>query len=427
MSGPSRVVLVGGGYVTLHAYRVLARRLGSRLRDGSLEIVVVSADDCHSFHGFTPEVIAGDLPLSVTRTPLREACRRARFVHAAVRHVDTERRVLTLEPHVPAGEETGAATYLRYDELVVGVGSREPVATVPGLDEHGHTLRGLGQIASLAERIDALAAAARGSSVEAAEAVVVIGGGLGGTEIAAAVAARGAGRLPVVLVHSGEALTPELGATHPRLSARVETELARCGVEVVLGERVASCTASEVVLAGGRRIAASTVIGTVGAVAVRLPGLEHLPVDVRGRLITGPDLSVAPGIWAAGDAALVRHPGSGAPVPGNALWAIKGGAVLGANVARSLRGRATRRFGYRGLGMAATFGRGRGVGEIYGVPLTGWVSWIMRLAFFLRFMPLRRNAVATVRHTVSGWSAPLRTSAGATAGSPGASQRRRAA
>src|SRR5690606_1363316 len=57
MTRPLRVVLLGGGYVTLHAYRALARRLRPELRRGRVEVVVVSADDAHSFHGFTPEVV----------------------------------------------------------------------------------------------------------------------------------------------------------------------------------------------------------------------------------------------------------------------------------------------------------------------------------------------------------------------------------
>ena len=48
-----RVVLLGGGYVSLHAYGAMVRRLRGELRRGEVEIVVISADDVHSFHGFT--------------------------------------------------------------------------------------------------------------------------------------------------------------------------------------------------------------------------------------------------------------------------------------------------------------------------------------------------------------------------------------
>ena len=44
-----------------------------------------------------------------------------------------------------------------------------------------------------------------------------------------------------------------------------------------------------------------TVVGAIGQAPVALPGLEGLARDDRGRLLTRPDLSVAEGIWAAGD------------------------------------------------------------------------------------------------------------------------------
>lgn len=141
----TRVVLLGGGYVTLHAYRELTRRLGDRVRSGEVEVVVVSADDSHSFHGFTGEVLAGILPFERTRTPLAEACPLATIVHARVTRVDHRRRLVTFQP--VTGGPTGT---LCYDELVVGTGGREPAHTVPGLAEHGHLLRGPGDIEALA-------------------------------------------------------------------------------------------------------------------------------------------------------------------------------------------------------------------------------------------------------------------------------------
>ena len=83
-------------------------------------------------------------------------------------------------------------------------------------------------------------------------------------------------------------------------------------------------------------------------------------------------------------------------MPANALWAIKGGDRLGANIARAMTGRPTRPFTYRGLGRAASFGLGRSVSELYGIPFTGLTAWVLRLAFFLRFMPSRRRAAATL-------------------------------
>jgi NADH dehydrogenase len=398
-----RVVLVGGGYVTLHAYAGLMRHAGRAVRRGDVQVVVISADDAHSFHGFTGEVLAGLLPYDRTRTPLAEAMPHAHVVVGRVVAVDVDRRVVHYERDDAPDQPRGGV--LDYDDLVVGTGGREPATSVPGLAEHGFTLRSPGDIEVLADRVRE-AAAHMGPRRHT---VVVAGGGLAGVEMAAAVADLGGARLRVELVHSGNHLLPELRETQPRLAAQASRELRRLGVRVRLGVRLASVGADHAYLSDGTSLTAGTVIATIGQRPVHVPGLDDHR-DPRGRLVTRPDLSVVDHVWAAGDAACVVHPTSGSPVPANALWAIKGGEHVGRNLARSVRGRATKPFAYRGLGQAASFGFGRSVSELYGIPFTGWLAWTLRLTFFLRFMPSRRKAAQVVgdfaRHAVRGRPAP---------------------
>ena len=402
MNVRKRVVFVGGGYATLHAYQVLARHRRREIRRGHLEIVVVSADDHHSFHGFTGEVIAGVLPLAVTRASLREAMPRAAVIAGVVTQVDRERQVVTYLRVSSAG--SGQVESLRYDELVVAPGGREPVRDVPGLDEHGFTLRSPGDMRRLLARLVVLEHPSAGREPSD---LVVVGGGFAGVELAAALAARPTtvrGRR-VHLVHAGAAVLPQLREQQPSLAWRAERELDRLGVVVHCGVRVVAVGRHHVVLSDGQTLPTSLVLSTTGQRAAQLPGLETLPVDDSGRLLTTPDLAVAPGIWAAGDAARVNHPRTRTPVPANALWAIKAGDHVGRNVARSVAGRATTPFRYLGLGQAAAFGVGRGVAELYGIPLTGWVAWVTRLAFFIRFMPSQANAVETLAVLLSRRSA----------------------
>jgi NADH dehydrogenase len=420
-----RVVLVGGGYVTLHAYAGLARRLRAEIRRGDVEIVVLTADLSHSFHGFTGEVLAGILPFARTRTPLRAACPQARVVHAVVTGVDPEARTVTYTP-VTGGD----ATTITWEHLVVGAGGREPAAQVPGLAAHGFTLRAPGDIERLATRVAGLRAMPDQDRPDA----VVAGGGLAGVELAAALADAGRGVEPhsrrdggthdggahgirVHLVHAGDEILPEL-ADQPRLRRRAVAELERLGVVSHLGVRLAEVTATSARLSDGQVLPTTTVLATTGQRPVRLAGLGDDLRDLQGRLATASDLRVvgtdgepAAGgrVWAAGDAARVLHPTSGDPVPANALWAIKGGRRVGDNIALAMTGHPTRPFTYRGLGRAASFGLGRSVSELYGIPFTGLTAWVLRLAFFLRFMPSRRTAVATlvdVARAMAGHAAP---------------------
>ncbi|WP_203581510.1 NAD(P)/FAD-dependent oxidoreductase [Microbacterium hibisci] len=372
----NRVVLLGGGYVTLHVYATLARRTAAQLRSGELEIVVVSADTAHRFHGFTGELVAGMIGRDRVATPLAEAMPLARIIEGRAVSIDAARQTVSYR----RGDADQVET-LGYDHLVVGTGAREPVADVAGLAEHGHALRGPDEIAALADHL----ATVPGTPV------VVAGGGIAGVELAAAIADRGH---PVTLVHSGDRIVPEW-ADQPRLVARAAAELDRLGVRVWTGVRLTEVTPAAALLSDGSSLATATVVATTGQRPVQIPGLDPWR-DERGRLLTQPTLAVRYGVWAAGDGARVEHPVTGAPVPANALWAMKGGDHVGRAIARRLSGRSARRFTYRGLGRAASFGFGRGISELYGVPFTGAIAWMLRLGFFLRFMPSPARAAGVV-------------------------------
>jgi len=372
----TRVVLLGGGYVTLHVYATLVRRRARDVRRGDLEIVVISADRAHRFHGFTGELVAGMVDRDRLATPLSEAMPLARIIQGRAVRIDPDRRSVSYRPGDDAPIET-----LPYDELVVGTGAAEPTSEVEGLREYGLTLRGPDEIAALADHL----ATAPGSPV------VVAGGGIAGAELAAAIADRGH---PVTLVHSAPRILGEW-SDQPRLLARAESELRRLGVRVICGVRLTEVTRTVARLSDGTTLDAATVVAATGQRPVRVPGLDAWR-DERGRLRTGPTLAVTGGVWAAGDGARVAHPATGVPVPANALWAMKGGDHIGRAIARERSGHAAAPFRYPGLGRAASFGLGRGISELYGIPFTGALAWWLRLVFFLRFMPSRRRAAGVV-------------------------------
>lgn len=390
-AAPTRVVLLGGGYVSLHAYRALTRhRRGRRLM-----ITVVSADDCHTFHGFTGEVVAGLLPLEVTRTPLAAAMPRARFVHGRVVRVDLMKRVTQVQPF-----DGGPSRHISYDQLIIASGGREPLDRLPGMAEFGFTLRAPGEIERWLERLSSLVDPGHFAPGYADDRpVMIVGGGMAGVEMAAAVADRlKSCALPnlVQLCHSGPALLPGLRSEHPALARRAERDLGRLGVQVRIGLRVVGVGDGWVEFPDGTRQAVAAVLATTGQRPVVVPGLESLPRDPSGAVLTDAMLMVAPGIWAAGDAARVAHPRSGKPVAANALWAIKAGDALGRNVSAVVNGSRLHPFGYRGLGQAMSFGIGRSASELYGRPILGITGWVLRLGFFLRFMPQPSRALRVV-------------------------------
>ncbi len=174
-------------------------------------------------------------------------------------------------------------------------------------------------------------------------------------------------------------------------------ELQKWGVEIKLNSRLTEVRRNKAVLSDGTTIPARTVISTIGQRTTILSGTASLPHTENGLIVTDGFLHVRgqTNIWAGGDAAQVMHI-SGEPCPANALWAIMHGVRLGDNVGRAVQGKALRKFTYRGLGQSASLGVGKGASELYGVPLMGWVSWVLRLFFFIYFVPSRRQAVRSI-------------------------------
>jgi NADH dehydrogenase len=68
------VVLLGCGYTSVWAYRSL-RPL---VRRGEVNVTVVSPDPAHVFHGFTGELVSGELPPRAQATDVALACPGAR-------------------------------------------------------------------------------------------------------------------------------------------------------------------------------------------------------------------------------------------------------------------------------------------------------------------------------------------------------------
>ncbi|HKT56282.1 MAG TPA: FAD-dependent oxidoreductase [Microbacterium sp.] len=387
----ARVIVVGGGYAGVWC----ARRIVRAARPGVV-VTLVSDRGHHSFHGWTAEVLTGEVRAEHARVPLVDLLPGVELVGGRVTRIDPERRVV--EVATPSG-----ARSLVGDHIVVAPGSRDASCAVPGLAEHAWSLKDTAGVEDLGRHLDEVLAEARYADAATRGrllTVVVAGGGFTGVEVATAIAQRlrrdaRAGDAPrVVLAHSGAQALPSLRPRFDRVADYAVTQAAAAGVEFLPHARLTAVTADGAEFGASGFVAAATVVTAIGQTPVRLEGLEALPRDRTGRLVTDRFLRLGPGLWAGGDGAAVPHPRTGAPCPADALWAIHHGTRIGSNILRELTGRAPRPFRFPGLGQGASLGVGRGIAELYGVPLTGWPAWVARWFFFHVFMPSRRVALA---------------------------------
>jgi NADH:ubiquinone reductase (H+-translocating) len=381
-----RIVILGGGYSSVWCYRAIRRWMGAGAR-----ITVIAPFQEHVFHGFTGEVLEGGLKPEMLVSPLDEVIPRAERVQGWATAVDSDARTVTVEWQ-------GATQVVEYDELVVATGAQDRIDHLPGLAEHGWSLRSPGKVEALLEHLLWLDAQPPSDADDARRmtTIAVVGAGFAGTEVAAALGRRYGDSRRIVLISGTRTVVP-VWQDRRSLQDKLARNLTDAGVELLTETRVVSVDEHGVELADGSRIEAATVITSLGSTVPVIPGLERFQ-EADGLLAVDECLQVTDGVWSAGDAAAVRR--RGARVPKEALWAIRAGTTVGRNIARSSRRARPRRFGFRGLGTVAAFAPGRAVASLWGIPLPQPVGWVVRGMFFLWYMPSRRTALSIVRWSV---------------------------
>jgi len=131
-------------------------------------------------------------------------------------------------------------------------------------------------------------------------------------------------------------------------------------------------------------------------------------LDEKGRLPCAANLTVkgVSGVFAAGDCAAVPDLTSDDP---NALCgpsaqhAVRQSKTLAANVASAVHGGALRDYRHAYAGSVASLGLYRGVAEIYGIKLRGFVAWWMHRTYHVSRMPTFNRKV----RVIADWTAAL--------------------
>ncbi|HEY8206546.1 MAG TPA: FAD-dependent oxidoreductase [Myxococcaceae bacterium] len=404
----TRVVILGGGYVTIHGYKSLEKKLGKQMRDGSVEVTVVCPRSYHVFHGWTGEFFGGIVDLPNKHSDLRTVMPLARHVCGEAVAVDLQRRTVKVRVVGDGVEEE-----LPYHHLLIGTGSYDAMERVPGLEEHGMPLKGIGEVLAVRNRLLTNLAAADSVTDPKLQqrylTIVIAGGGFAGVEMCAAMAelihalkdrypVLRKRRPRVVLVHSGEGLLPQWRPRYDKLADYATEQLNEWGVDIRLSTRLEAVTEEGARLSDGELIPSALVLSTVGMKLEVMPGTEQLPRAPDGRLMADEFNRVKgeANVWVGGDAAHLIHPRTRVACPPNALWAIKHGDWVGHNIGATILGRSMKPFTYPGLGQVASLGIGKGASELYGMQLTGWLAWISRFSFFMWFMPDAMNSVRVV-------------------------------
>ena len=389
-------VIVGGGW----AGSYVARNLGKR------GATIVSPENSMLYTALLPEAASGTLEPRHVVVPLRVMCPHAELVLGRAVELDFAAR------RVRAETSDGSVT-VRYEELVVALGSISRALPIPGLADHALGFKDLADAIQLRnhvlQRLDAADAAADDTHRERELTFVFVGAGYAGVEALAELsdlvrdALRYYPKLKQapqrwVLVDAAPKILPEIPT---RLGDYAAQQLTKRGVEIHVSTTLESVEAHAAQLSNGERFPTHTVVWTAGVKANPLLAELGLPLEERGRVPVDELLRVEglEHVWALGDCAAVPNLATPGQVdPPTQQHALRQARRVAKNIAGD-----PKPYRYKMLGQVATLGRYKGIADVLGLRFRGFIGWFITRTYHLYQLPLFSRKL----RVVTDWTTSL--------------------
>jgi NADH:quinone reductase (non-electrogenic) len=389
-------LILGGGF----AGSYVARSLG---KHGA---TIVSPENYMLFTPLLPEAASGTLEPRHVVVPLRQMCRHSELLLGEAKAHDADRRRV----QVQAGERV---FWIRYSNLVVALGAIVRALPIPGLAEHALGFKSLADAIHLRNhvlgRLEAAAADPNPTHRRRELTFVFVGAGYAGVEALAELSdlARDALRfypelhdIPQqwVLVDAAPKILPEIPTRLGDYAARL---LERRGVDIRTETTLEEVEPHAARLSDGDEILTSTVVWTAGVRAHPLLAELGLPTEERGRVPVDETLRVSgmSSVWALGDCAAVPNLATpGHFDPPTSQHVLRQARRLAKNIKGDVRP-----YRYRMLGEVATLGRYKGIADVLGVRLRGFLGWWVTRTYHLYQLPLFSRKL----RVVTDWTVAL--------------------
>lgn len=330
------VVILGAGFGGLRAALLLSKAFRRQGLEKNCEITLV---DRNNYHTYTPTLYEAATTSKETANhtqikeivtfPIEEIIK-----GTGIRFIKNELRSLDLvngDVHFMDGAK------LKFNYLVLAMGSETNYFGIPGLKENSLTLKTFIDAIKIRDKIFDLA------ETDQKEIKVVIGGGGStGVELAGEIREWACDiekrhlscQVKVTVVEGSPSILPGFP---PRIIKLAEKRLKKLGVEILTNKMIQTVGPASY----------DVLIWTGGVRASGLMGSLPLKIEKRGRVeVIGemeclpqtPDLKLFGKIYAIGDAVCFYDPKSGKPIPGVARAALSQANIVAHNIICDLRG-----------------------------------------------------------------------------------------
>jgi selenide, water dikinase len=320
------VVLIGGG----HAHALVLEAWGRNPPVGA-RLTLINPDPKAPYTGMLPGTVAGHYSLDETSIDLVRLAgfAGARLILDRAVGLDPKAQTIALAEGSPIGFDVAS--------INVGIASA-------GIDvvNEGVTVLGAKPMAQFAAGwAKFLEIIAEGTAPPHA---AIIGGGIGGVELALAMAYRlrstvcSLDTVQVSLIEAGPELVPRESASLRRV---LSANLLQAKVSLYLNTNAVLANGNGLTLSNGNRVRADFIAAVAGAIPPKWLGRTELLLD-GGYVLTDDTLRAVGqhAVFAVGDCATV----AGAPRPKAGAFAVRQAPILFANLSATLTGDPLRRY-----------------------------------------------------------------------------------
>ncbi len=387
------IVIAGGGFGGFYAARTLEKVLPAHAG----RVTLVNDVNFMLYTPLLPGAAGGALEPRHVVVPLREELKTTALRLGSVVGADPDRRTIAIQ------SLEGRRAELRYDQLIVALGSVSRTLPIEGLAEHALGFKALPEAIELRSRVLRCLETAETleDPVERAEwlTFVFVGAGYAGLEGLAELQDFAAELIALyprcrmqgmrwILVEAKDRVTTEID---PGLAAFATRELRSRGIEIKTSTTLEQVTPRSATLSGGELVATRTVVWTAAVKPHPVVAALGLEIDRGGRIVADRTLRVAgrDDVWAIGDAAAVPDPAQRyqAPCPPTAQHAIRQGRLVARNVAATLGTSKVKPFTYQTKGVFVDMGQFEAVASTMGITWRGRPAWGLARTYHLAMMP----------------------------------------
>lgn len=417
------IIILGGGFGGVSVLKKLQNRFK---KNDNIQITVISNNNFFLFTPMLPEIVSGTIESRHIVTPIRSFCKNAIFYEAKVKEINLLQKSVTINynlGHMDDSIYNLRELVLRYDFLVVALGSEDNFFGNSNIKKFGFSLKTIGDAIALRNHIIKVLEQAE---IEQSNPVVrralltfaVVGGGFSGVETVGAI--NDFVRDTIVKFHPSLFMTDVrvvLVSATDKILEQVDEELGlfaleklkEGGVEFIMKSKVKDITIDSALLDNDISIPCYSVIWTAGVAPNELVTKLKCERDSKHRLVTNCHLEVKgyeQNVYALGDCASIMDIHTGKPYPPTAQYAIRQGEIVSQNIISSISEKTSqnkignvkkKQFNYKTKGMMAEIGKRSGVAILFGkIKLHGFSAWWLWRSYYLMNLPTIKKRIKVI-------------------------------